>query len=52
MPRPAGLQVIAHAADPVSQSVGMRLDPSAFTRQKMEAHYFLGYVGEVKLVVK
>lgn len=52
MPRPAGMQVIAHAADPVSQSVGMRLDPSAFTRQKMEAHYFSGYVGEVKLVVK
>jgi len=49
MPRPAGLQVIAHAGDPVSQSIGMRLDPSAFTRQKMEAHYFLGYVGEVKL---
>jgi hypothetical protein len=49
LPRPARLQVIAHAADPVSQSIGMRLDPREFTRQKMEAHFFSGYVCEVQL---
>lgn len=50
-PQPKGLKVIANPADPVAQSIGLRLDPAEFTRQRMVAHYFSGYlplIGELK----